>query len=78
MALGALALWPAPAAAEFKVSSITVSIGSGTGGGYDTYGRLTARHLGRFLPGNRTGQRHVQRGAQGWIGDRHPPGRHAV
>jgi tripartite-type tricarboxylate transporter receptor subunit TctC len=27
-------------------------IGSDVGGGYDTYGRLLARHLGRFLPGN--------------------------
>jgi tripartite-type tricarboxylate transporter receptor subunit TctC len=27
---------------------------SGIGGGYDTYGRLAARHLGRFLPGNPT------------------------
>jgi tripartite-type tricarboxylate transporter receptor subunit TctC len=48
------AAWPSLAAAEFKVSSITVSIGSGTGGGYDTYGRIASRHLGRFLPGNPT------------------------
>ena len=27
-------------------------IGSGAGGGYDAYGRLLARHFGRFLPGN--------------------------
>ena len=36
-----------PALAEFKVSTVSVSIASGTGGGYDTYGRLTARHLGK-------------------------------
>ena len=41
-----------PALAEFKVSTVSVSIASGTGGGYDTYGRLTARHLGKYLPGN--------------------------
>jgi tripartite-type tricarboxylate transporter receptor subunit TctC len=40
------------AAAEFKVSTISLSIASGTGGGYDTYGRLAARHLGKHLPGN--------------------------
>jgi tripartite-type tricarboxylate transporter receptor subunit TctC len=40
------------AAAELKVSTISLSIASGTGGGYDTYGRLAARHLGKHLPGN--------------------------
>ncbi|HTI88265.1 MAG TPA: tripartite tricarboxylate transporter substrate-binding protein [Alphaproteobacteria bacterium] len=67
MALCAMALCPAPAAAEFKISSITVSIGSGTGGGYDTYGRLTARHLGRFLPGNPTLIAKNQPGAGGVV-----------
>src|SRR5436309_12384362 len=42
------------AAAQFKASSVTLYIPSGIGGGYDTYGRLAARHLGRFLPGNPT------------------------
>jgi tripartite-type tricarboxylate transporter receptor subunit TctC len=40
------------ALAGFKASTVTVSIPSDTGGGYDTYGRLVARHLGRFLPGH--------------------------
>jgi tripartite-type tricarboxylate transporter receptor subunit TctC len=31
---------------------ITLSIGSAAGGGYDQYGRLTARYLQRELPGN--------------------------
>lgn len=31
--------------------SINLYIGSGPGGGYDYYGRLAARHLGRHLPG---------------------------
>jgi len=35
------------AAAQFRATSV-----SGIGGGYDAYGRLTSRHLGRFLPGN--------------------------
>src|SRR5262249_30038015 len=31
---------------------ITIIVGTPVGGGYDTYARLTARHLGKFLPGN--------------------------
>jgi tripartite-type tricarboxylate transporter receptor subunit TctC len=31
---------------------LTVAIGSSTGGGLDTYGRLVARHFGKHLPGN--------------------------
>jgi len=42
------------AAAQFKVPAVTLYIPSGIGGGYDTYGRLASRHLGRFLPGNPT------------------------
>jgi tripartite-type tricarboxylate transporter receptor subunit TctC len=42
------------AAAQFKAQTVTLYIPSGMGGGYDTYGRLAARHLGRFLPGNPT------------------------
>jgi tripartite-type tricarboxylate transporter receptor subunit TctC len=42
-------------AAQTKIPPvITLYIPSGVGGGYDTYGRLTSRHLGRFLPGNPT------------------------
>ncbi len=39
-------------AAAFTASSVTLYIPSGIGGGYDSYGRLASRHLGRFLPGN--------------------------
>src|SRR5690348_1224763 len=52
LGLAAVCFGATAARAEFKVSTITVSIASGTGGGYDTYGRLAARHLGRHLPGN--------------------------
>jgi tripartite-type tricarboxylate transporter receptor subunit TctC len=42
-----------PAAhAQFKASAVSLYMPSGIGGGYDLYGRLAARHLGRFLPGN--------------------------
>src|SRR4051812_40674592 len=39
-------------AEPFRGKSVTLYIGTGAGGGYDTYGRLVARHLGRMLPGN--------------------------
>jgi tripartite-type tricarboxylate transporter receptor subunit TctC len=37
-----------------KSQSITMLISAGPGSGYDTYGRLAARHLGLFLPGHPT------------------------
>jgi tripartite-type tricarboxylate transporter receptor subunit TctC len=45
-----------PARAEtaadfFKGRQVTIYIGTGPGGGYDFYGRLVARHLGRHIPG---------------------------
>lgn len=39
---------------DFHGKTITLYIGTGPGGGYDTYGRLVARHIGRMLPGNPT------------------------
>jgi tripartite-type tricarboxylate transporter receptor subunit TctC len=38
--------------AQFKASAVSLYMPSGIGGGYDLYGRIAARHLGRFLPGN--------------------------
>jgi tripartite-type tricarboxylate transporter receptor subunit TctC len=52
VALAALCLAATGAAAQFKPTTVSLLIPSGIGGGYDTYGRLAARHLGRFLPGN--------------------------
>ncbi len=36
----------------FKGKTVTIYIGTPVGGGYDLYGRLLARHLGRHLPGH--------------------------
>jgi tripartite-type tricarboxylate transporter receptor subunit TctC len=48
-------IWPASALAAtdgfYKNKSITFIIGSGAGGGYDTYSRLIASHIGRHLDG---------------------------
>jgi tripartite-type tricarboxylate transporter receptor subunit TctC len=38
----------------YRSKPVELYIGYSVGGGYDIYGRLVARHLGRFLPGNPT------------------------
>lgn len=40
------------AADYYRGKQITIYIGSSAGGGYDSYARLVARHLGTFIPGN--------------------------
>src|ERR1043166_6540347 len=37
---------------DFAGKTIRLYIGTSPGGGYDQYGRLVARHIGRQLPGN--------------------------
>ena len=39
-------------ASFYKGKRVKIIIGSGAGGGYDTYARLVARHLGKHVPGN--------------------------
>jgi len=36
----------------YKGKSINLYIGFGSGGGYDVYARMLARHFGNFIPGN--------------------------
>jgi tripartite-type tricarboxylate transporter receptor subunit TctC len=38
----------------YKGKTVNLYIGYATGGGYDFFGRLTARHMGRHIPGNPT------------------------
>jgi hypothetical protein len=52
-----LAFVTSPARADavsdfYKGKTITVIVGYGTGGGYDVFARLLARHLGKHIPGN--------------------------
>ena len=50
-----LALWVARSDAQepyFKGKTIKIIVGFSAGGGYDTYARLIARHMGRHVPGN--------------------------
>ncbi len=56
-AFASTALLPATATAQtvaefYKGKTITLQIGSGVGGGYDLLGRLFARHMGKYIPGN--------------------------
>jgi tripartite-type tricarboxylate transporter receptor subunit TctC len=53
----ALGIAGAPAKAQsvadfYSGKSIALAIGFAPGGGYDLYGRLVARHLGKHIPGN--------------------------
>ena len=52
IAAGATA--PAIGAGEgyYKGKTVRINVGFHPGGGYDTYARLVARHIGRHLPGN--------------------------
>src|SRR5258705_13715751 len=64
---------------SFGGQTITLLIGSDVGAGFDAYGRLTARHLGRFLPGNPSVVPKNMPGAAGmrladWLYARAPPG----
>jgi len=43
---------PEPVADFYRGRSITLVIGYSAGGGYDAYGRVLARHLGKHIPGN--------------------------
>lgn len=49
-----LTVWTSPSeAAEFyKGKTITIIVGYAAGGGYDTYARTFARHLGNHIPGH--------------------------
>ncbi len=38
----------------YKGKRINMVIGYGPGGGYDTYGRVMAQHIGKYIPGNPT------------------------
>lgn len=50
--LAALSISPSAAADDFyKGKTINFIIGSAPGGGYDSYSRLVANHIGRHLPG---------------------------
>jgi tripartite-type tricarboxylate transporter receptor subunit TctC len=40
--------------AFYRGRTVTITVGSAVGGGYDSYARLLGRHIGRHIPGNPT------------------------
>jgi tripartite-type tricarboxylate transporter receptor subunit TctC len=50
--LGFLKASPAAAQSFFEGKTIRIIVGLSAGGGFDTYSRTIARHLGRHIPGN--------------------------
>lgn len=51
-ALAPVSAWAQSGVAEFFAGkTITLQVGTASGGGYDLDGRITSRHLGKFLPG---------------------------
>jgi tripartite-type tricarboxylate transporter receptor subunit TctC len=56
LTIGVALVLAAPALADdvYKGKTINLIIATATGGGYDTYARLLARHLGRHIPGEPT------------------------
>ena len=63
--LAALSIGPSAAADDFyKGKTINFIIGSAPGGGYDSYSRLVASHIGRHLAGqsDRRLAEHARRG----------------
>ncbi len=56
LAVAVAVAWALPAAAQaplpFKDKTVTIYVGSSTGGGLDTFARLTARHMGKHIPGH--------------------------
>ncbi len=52
-----LSLWPAWVAAQelfYKGKTMRIVVGFAAGGGFDTYSRAIARHMGKHIPGNPT------------------------
>jgi len=51
----------------YRGKKITMSIGSGVGGGFDTYSRTVSQFFGRYIPGNPTVLPNNRTGAGGRV-----------
>lgn len=51
LALGAMPVCGQTLEEFYKANRVVILVGADAGGGYDAYGRLLARHLGRHIPG---------------------------
>jgi tripartite-type tricarboxylate transporter receptor subunit TctC len=57
--IAVLTLFLASAAAHaqdafYRGKTVRIIVGASAGGGYDTYSRTIARHMGKYIPGNPT------------------------
>ena len=52
LALCGAAAWADPVEDFYRGRTVTLVIGYSVGGGYDTYARVVAQHLGKHIPGN--------------------------
>jgi tripartite-type tricarboxylate transporter receptor subunit TctC len=56
-AISVLLLFLNPAKAQdsfYNGKTVRIIVGASAGGGYDTYSRTIARHMGKHIPGNPT------------------------
>src|SRR5690242_19516034 len=60
---GVAVFWSAPGytadSGYFRGKTVTYIVATGPGGGYDTYGRLIAKYIQKYLPGSRVLVRNV-------------------
>src|SRR3954465_4394348 len=61
------ALSPAVAQTAAGSKNLTVVVAFGPGGGYDNWGRLVGRHIGKYLPGNPSAIIQNMPGAGGYV-----------
>lgn len=65
---GSVAVTADEVADFYKGKRLKMIVGSGAGGGYDTYARLVARHMGKHIPGKPSFITQNKSGAGGIIG----------
>jgi len=65
--LAVAALSPAAAQTAAGSKNLTVVVAFGPGGGYDNWGRLVGRHIGKYLPGNPSAIIQNMPGAGGYV-----------
>ena len=51
-ALGSLSAWADPSSDFYKGKTVSIIVGFSSGGGYDIWARLIARHLPTHIPGS--------------------------
>lgn len=65
--MSAAAISPALAQSAAASKNLTVVVAFGPGGGYDNWGRLVGRHMGKYLPGNPSAIIQNMPGAGGYV-----------